>query len=211
MDLLKAARLQEELAARLVLRWRGGRVRRVAGADFSYDREDRKVAAAIVVMDLPGFEVVEVAESVRPVRAAYIPGFLYFREGPAFLEAYRRLRREPDVTLVDGNGIAHPRRLGLASHAGILLDIPTVGCAKTPFFAFEAPAFPRGAYTHYRDDRGRRVGVCLRTQANVKPVFVSPGHRVGIAAARRIVLDCSRFRIPEPLREAHRLSRGLIG
>ncbi len=210
MDLAKAAGLQEELAARLILRWRGGPPRRVAGADFAYDSEDRKVAAIIVVMDLPGFETVDVAEAVESVRAAYVPGFLFLREGPVFVAACRRLRHDPDITLIDGNGIAHPRHLGLASHVGVLLDIPTIGCAKTPFFPFRAPALRRGASTPYRDGSGRRVGFCLRTRDDVKPVFVSPGHRVSLAAARTIVLACSRFRIPEPLREAHRLSRGLL-
>jgi deoxyribonuclease V len=207
MDLRQAARLQDELAARLVLEWRGGRVRRVAGADFSYDRAERRVAAAIVVMDLPRFEIVEVATAVKPVESAYVPGFLFLREGPAFLAAYRRLRHEPDVTLIDGNGIAHPRRLGLASQVGVELEIPTVGCAKTAFFPFRLPAGRRGSYTHYRDGTGERVGFVLRTRDEVRPVFVSPGHLIGLAAARKIVLDCSRFRIPEPLREAHRLSR----
>jgi deoxyribonuclease V len=210
MDLRQAERLQEKLAARLVLEWRGGPIRRVAGADFGYDRAERKIAAAIVVMDLPRFEIVEVATAVRPVERAYLPGFLFLREGPAFVAAHRRLRHEPDVTLIDGNGIAHPRHLGLASHVGVLLDLATVGCAKTAFYPYRMPAGRRGSYTPYRDDTGRRVGFVLRTQDGVRPVFVSPGNLITLAAARKIVLDCSRFRIPEPLREAHRLSRELV-
>jgi deoxyribonuclease V len=210
MDLRRAIRLQQQMATRLILEWRGGRIRRVAGADSGYDADRQKILAVIVVMDFPDLDIVEVARAVRPVKMPYVPGFLSFREGPAFLTAYRRLRSRPDVTFLDGNGIAHPRRMGLASHVGVLLDIPTVGCAKSPFFPFRPPSQRRGAYTHFKNQDGERVGFCLRTRAGVRPVFVSPGHLVSFALARKVALDCSRFRIPEPLREAHRLTREIL-
>jgi len=209
MNLARAVRIQEELASRLILEWRGGRVRLVAGADFGYDRNERRIVAAVVVLSYPGLETVETASASRPLTMPYIPGFLAFREGPAFFSAFRRLTCRPDVTLLDGNGIAHPRRMGLASYVGVKLDIPTIGCAKTPFFPFRWPAERAGAWTEYKNRAAEKVGFCLRTRPGIRPVFVSPGHRVDFPCSRKIVLGCSRFRLPEPLREAHRLSRTL--
>jgi deoxyribonuclease V len=210
MNLKRAIRLQAELASKLILEWEGGVIRYVAGADFGYDQKEHKIGAVIVVMKLPEFEVVEVAKAVRRVTMPYIPGFLAFREGPVFFEAFRKVKHRPDVTLLDGNGIAHPRRMGLASYVGVVLDIPTIGCAKKPFFPFALPAERRGAFTHFKNKNKERVGFSLRTRAGVKPVFVSPGHRINFPLARKIALDCARFRIPEPIREAHRLSQELF-
>jgi deoxyribonuclease V len=210
MKLDWAIRLQEELAARLILQWKGGRVCLVGAADCSFDLEGRRVGAAAVVMTLPGFEVVSSAEAVRRVSMPYIPGFLSFREGPAYLEVLCKLDRWPDVMLFDGNGIAHPRKMGLASHIGVLLDIPTVGCAKTAFFPYRPPAEKRGSCTVYKNRKGESVGLCLRTRSAVRPVFVSLGHRTDLRLARKVILDCSRFRVPEPLREAHRRSREIF-
>jgi len=211
MNLARAIRLQEELARRLILEWRGREVSLVAGADFSYDKKEEKIAAAVVVMKLPGLEIAEAAEAVMKIGLPYIPGFLSFREAPAFFEAFRKISCPPDVTLFDGNGIAHPRRMGLASHAGVILDIPTIGCAKTPFFPFRPPPAGRGAFTYFKNHAQEKVGFCLRTRAGVKPVFVSPGHRVDFSLSRKIVLECCRFRIPEPIRQAHLLSRRIFG
>jgi deoxyribonuclease V len=207
MDFARAIRIQEESASRLILEWTGDEVRLVGAADCSYDREGTRIAAAAVVMTIPGFEIVETAEAVRRVTMPYIPGFLSLREGPVYFDVLGKLSRRPDVLLFDGNGIAHPRRMGLASYVGLRLDRPTIGCAKTAFFPFCAPAERRGACTIYKNKNGEKVGFCLRTRAGVQPVFVSPGHRIDLWRARKVVLDCSRFRIPEPLREAHRLSR----
>jgi deoxyribonuclease V len=210
MDFARAARAQEKSAPRLILEWAGDDVRLVAAADCSYDREGKLIGAAAVVMTLPGFEIVETAEAVRRVAIPYVPGFLSLREGPVYLDVLRQLSRQPDVILFDGNGIAHPRRMGLASHVGLKLDRPSIGCAKTAFFPFRPPALRRGAGTAYKNRRGETVGICLRTRTGVLPVFVSPGHRIDLRMARKVVLDCSRFRIPEPLREAHRLSRAIF-
>jgi len=210
MNLTRAVRQQEKLASRLILEWRGGGVNFVAGADSGYEQKEQKIGAVIVVMKLPEFEVVEVTKAVRRVTMPYIPGFLAFREGPVFFEAFRKLKHQPDVTLLDGNGIAHPRRMGLASYVGVVLDVPTIGCAKKPFFPFAFPAERRGAFTHFKNKNKEKVGFCLRTRPGVKPVFVSPGHRVDFWLARKIVLDCAKFRIPEPIREAHRLSQELF-
>ena len=207
MNLAKAKKIQEELGRKVILEWGGGDIRFVAGADFAYDPTELKIGAVIVVMRLPDFEIVETAQAIRRVPMPYVPGFLGFREGPVFLVAFRKIKHRPDVTILDGNGIAHPRRMGLASHVGVVLDVPTIGCAKNPFFPFIPPQERKGAFTHFLDKNRERVGFCLRTRPGTKPVFVSPGHRVSFTRARKVVLDCARFRIPEPLREAHRLSR----
>lgn len=202
-DLKKAERVQERLASRLDLNWTGRKIRLVAGADCSYDSERKQIGAAVVVMKVPGFSVVEISHAVRELSVPYIPGFLNFREGPAFLKAFLKLKTRPDVSLIDGNGIAHPRKMGLASYVGVLLDVSTIGCAKSAFFPYDPPQIERGAYTDLRDRQKDKVGFCLRTRTNVKPVFVSPGHRVDYLTAKKCVLLSSRYRIPEPLRRAH--------
>ncbi len=206
VDLEKAARVQQLLAAKLILDWGGREVKRVAGADFAYDSQQKMIRAAVVVLELPEFEILEASLETQEIQFPYVPGFLAFREGPVFLKAFRRLKNRPDVTLIDGNGIAHPRKMGLASFVGVVLDICTVGCAKTAFYPFDTPPHQRGEFTYFVNDNQERVGLSLRTRSNVRPIFVSPGHRVGFAQAREIVLRSSRFRIPEPLRQAHRLA-----
>ncbi len=209
INLVQAAVHQEELASRLILEWPGRDIRLVAGADFAYSAKRKKIGACVVVLAIPGFEIVEISHAVRKVDFPYIPGFLAFREGPAFLDAYRKIKNRPDVTFIDGNGVAHPRKMGLASFVGVVLDICTIGCAKTPFYPFSLPAEREGAYTFFMNEKKEKVGICLRTRSGVKPIFVSPGHRIDFAVARTVVLCCSKFRIPEPLREAHRRA-GLI-
>ena len=203
MSLEEAARVQRDLSAKLVLEWDGRPVDLVAGADFAYDRKAKKIGASLVVLRLPEFKIVETTVAVRELRFPYIPGYLSFREGPVFLDAFRKIKTKPDVTLVDGNGIAHPRKMGLASFVGVTLDICTIGCAKQPFYPFEPPSENSGSYTFFKNESGDNVGLTLRTRSGVKPIFVSPGHRIDIVHAADIILRCSRFRIPEPLREAH--------
>lgn len=185
--------------------------RLVAGADVAYSRETHRMYAAVVVLELPSFEVVDTAESVSMARFPYIPGLFSFREIPPLLRAFGRLRSRPDAILFDGQGLAHPRRFGLACHAGVLLATPTIGCAKSRLVGDHAAVGPR------RGDRsdlhlgGDVVGVALRTRDHVKPVFVSPGHRVDVAAATDLVLATTRgFRLPEPIRLAHNATTALM-
>jgi len=206
----KAAEVQKRLASRLVLKQDVRKPKCIAGADFSYHKQNRLIGAIVVVQEFPGFKIIEVAKEVREVRIPYIPGYLNFREGPAFIKTFQKLKNKPDITLIDGNGIAHPRKMGLASYVGVVLDIPTIGCAKSPFFAFEPPSERRGAYSPYMDRKNEKVGFCLRTRTSVKPVFVSPGHRVDFAFSREIVLACAKFRIPEPIRIAHHMAKELF-
>jgi len=206
VNLERLARLQERLACKVRLKGNVKKVNLVGGADFGYDEEQKHIGAIIVILRFPGFEMVEISRAIRKVTFPYIPTFLAFREGPVFFDAFRKIKNKPDVTLIDGHGIAHPRKMGLASFVGVLLDIITIGCAKNPIYPFLIPPEHKGAYTSIMNDSQEKVGVCLRTRIGVRPIFVSPGHRVDIATSIELVLRCSRFRIPEPLRTAHTLS-----
>ncbi len=207
MDYKTAVAIQERLRGKLVLEDTLPKdIRFVAGADVSCSRGDNRVWAAVVVLDAATLEVIETAGHSGRALMPYIPGLLSFREGPALLKAFEKLRRRPDVILFDGQGIAHPRGLGLASHMGLFLDIPSVGCAKTRLIGgFEEPGSQRGSHSELLHE-GRRIGAVLKTKDRVKPIFVSQGHRVSLERAMEIVLACARrYRIPEPTRQAHML------
>jgi deoxyribonuclease V len=176
----------------------------VAGADVSYDRGSPVLFAAVVVLDPTSLEVIESAGVEGRARFPYVPGYLSFREIPPLLEAFARLSAPPDLVVCDGQGRAHPRRFGLASHLGVLLDLPTIGCAKSRLVGeHREPGPRRGASTRLRHE-GEVIGTVLRTQDGVKPVYVSVGHRVTLDAARRQILALApRHRLPEPVRAAH--------
>lgn len=199
--------LQYELAGRLVLE--DGDLagfRRIAGADISYSRNDDLFFAAVVVLDAETMEVVEQSSSVERVSFPYIPGLLSFREAPVLLKAFEKLRGRPDAVMFDGQGTAHPRRMGLACHMGLFLDIPALGCAKKRLVGeYKEPGIEKGSCSELVH-RGERVGAVVRTKDRVKPVFISPGHRIGISRAIETALACCRgYRIPEPTRQAHLL------
>jgi deoxyribonuclease V len=203
----EAVALQRKLAARVVRADRLGRVRLVCGVDVHY--ADGTAHAAAALYRLPQLEPAGEALARRRVSFPYIPGLLSFREVPAALAALEALPAAPDLILCDGQGIAHPRRCGLASHLGLLARTPSIGVAKTRLVGeHRAPAARRGAWAPLVH-RGERIGAVLRTRAGVKPVYVSIGHRVSLATALRLVMACTRrYRIPEPLRWAHRLASG---
>jgi deoxyribonuclease V len=201
----EAVALQRELAGRVMLRDDdAGAVRLVAGVDVSCSRFVPCVYAAVILWDMVSGAVVEKAEAVLDHPFPYVPGLLSFRELPVVLEAFRGLQQVPDVVLVDGQGIAHPRRLGIASHLGLWLDLPTIGCAKSRLCGEHAePGRQRGEWMSLLDD-GKEIGRVLRTRDRIKPLFISPGHKVGFDRAVQIVLACGRgYRLPEPTRLAH--------
>lgn len=201
----EAVALQRELAGRIVLRDElPEEVRLVAGVDVSCSRFAPEVYAAVVLFDLAASTVVEVATAQAAEAFPYVPGLLSFRELPVALDAFRKLRQRPDVVLVDGQGLAHPRRLGIASHLGLWLDLPTVGCAKSRLCGGHGePGGMRGDWVSLTDG-GEEIGRVLRTRNRVRPLFVSPGHRIGFDRAVRMVLACGRgYRLPEPTRLAH--------
>jgi deoxyribonuclease V len=203
----EAVAIQNALRSQVVKKGSPRPLRLVGGADVSYAKRAETMYAAVVVLEWPSGRVVEQVTAQRRAEFPYIPGLLSFREAPALLDAFEKLRSKPDVILYDGHGVAHPRGFGIASHLGVLLDVPTIGCAKTRLVGEHAEPGPeRGAQTPLVLD-GRTIGAVLRTRANVKPVFVSVGHRIGLASAVRIVLEAAtRYRLPEPTRLAHVLS-----
>jgi deoxyribonuclease V len=163
-----------------------------------------KVFAAVVVFRWPGLERLQAVTAAGAADFPYVPGYLSFREGPVLDRAFRKLAERPDLVIFDGQGIAHPRRFGLASHLGVLWDVPSVGCAKTRLVGTgEEPGAAKGSWTPLRDGE-EVIGSILRTRDGVKPVFVSPGHRIDKAGAREAVLQAvTRYRLPEPTRAAH--------
>lgn len=208
----EAREIQQQFRSRVVRRGRPRNVRHVAGVDISV-RENRAIAA-IVVLNFADLKVVEVATVEQKVPFPYVPGLLSFREIPSILAAAEKLTSRVDLLLLDGQGIAHPRRFGLASHLGVLLDKPTIGCAKTRFIGtHDEPAEEAGCYTDLWDGE-ELIGAVLRTRDNVKPMYISVGHKVDLPTALDLVLDCcAGYRLPEPTRLAHqaagRLASGL--
>lgn len=212
IDTSEAGRLQRDLASRVIRsRCLWSEPRRVAGVDVSVDRIRNTARAAVVVVSFPGLEVLEIRAAEGTLRWPYVPGFLSFREAPLVLEACRLVEATPDLVIVDGHGTAHPRRLGIASHLGLFLDVPTIGCAKSLLCGtHEMPGTKRGATAEIVDN-GEMVGMALRTRDNVRPVYVSVGHRCGFADAVASVLHCSgKYRLPEPTRLAHLAAGGRL-
>lgn len=205
----EAIAVQRELRAHLIPSDRLGPVRRVAGVDVGFEVGGTVTRAAVAVLRYPELELLETAIARRPTTFPYIPGLLSFRELPAVLEALERLNEPPDLLLCDGQGIAHPRRFGIACHLGLLVDIPSIGVAKTRLYGtHEEPPDQRGAWTPLRAD-GEIIGAVLRTRTGVKPLYVSPGHRIGLETAVAYVMGCcARYRLPETTRHAHRLASG---
>ena len=210
----EAIAVQVELAPQVVLSGAPGNVRLVAAADVAYvERAPAWAAstarAAVVVMSYPGLDVVEHHVVQAPVSFPYVPGLLSFREIPALAAALVQVKSSPDLLLVDGQGYAHPRRLGLASHLGLLAGLPTIGCAKSRLCGeAEEPSPERGAWSALVDG-GETIGRVLRTRNGVKPLYVSVGHVIGLEAAAEWVLRlATRYRLPEPARLADYLSKG---
>ena len=201
----EAMRLQESLRERIVREDDFGAIRFVAGADVAFSRSEMLAFGGVIVFEYPSLDEVERRLAVTRLNFPYVPGLLSFREIPALIEAFESLKTEPDVVILDGQGIAHPRRVGLASHAGLVLDKPTIGCAKSLLIGTaDEPRAEAGAWTPLMDE-GECIGAALRTRDGVKPVYVSIGHRVSLETAIRVVLRCcDGTRIPKPTREADR-------
>jgi len=204
----EAVRIQESLKDKIVLRKGVSKFETIGGADVAYSKNGNRLFGAIAVLSLPKMEVIDMATADGEIPFPYITGLLSFREGPILIKTFQKLRIRPDVMIFDGQGVAHPRRMGLASHLGLWLDLPSIGCAKTPLLnPFVNPGPLKGSFEWIRHER-KKVGAVLRTKEKVKPLFVSPGHRIDLLTSIRLILDtCRGFRIPEPLRKAHQLSR----
>ncbi len=204
----EAIALQRELAKRIIREDRLGEVSRVAGVDMAINEESGMARAAVVLLTYPELEIVERHVYEEPVRMPYIPGLLSFREIPCILGAFAQLKQQSDLVMVDGQGIAHPRRLGIAAHLGLWLDLPTIGCAKSILTGHHGQLSDEvGDWVPLRAD-GETIGAVVRTRAHVKPMIISLGHRISLETSIRYVLACSKgYRLPEPTRQADKLSK----
>jgi len=202
----EARQLQLRLAQRVRFTAMKKKPRIIAGLDCAFSKDGKRIFASAVVIDLSDFSIIETTTAARKVDFPYIPGLLSFREAPACIDAIEELKTTPDVFIVDGQGFAHPRRLGIASHIGLLIEKPTIGCAKSRLIGtFDEPGSKKGSYNPLMDS-GEEIGVVLRTRTDVKPVYVSVGHKCTLNDAISVVLQCTtKFRLPEPSRLAHQL------
>lgn len=197
-----AVEIQERLRDRVLKRWKGPAPRTVAGVDISI--KDGRASAAVVVLAFPSMEYVTDATATRPADFPYIPGLLAFREVPVALKAFAKLDQRPDLLMVDGHGLAHPRRFGIACFLGVELDLPAIGIGKSLLVGeHRQPGARRSSQTQLRHE-GEVIGKALRTRDGVNPVYVSIGHRIDLESAVRFTLRCSKgYRLPEPIRAAH--------
>jgi len=227
LSYLQAKDLQKHLARRVRFTPLKKTPQLVAGLDCALSKNDQKIIAAAVVLrtpnaikalwepsELPDFELIETTTASQKLTFPYIPGLLSFREAPVCIAAVEKLKKTPDVFIIDGQGIAHPRRLGLAAHLGLLFDKPTIGCAKSRLIGeFEPPPSKKGSYSlltipshEPRVTSHEVIGAVLRTRTNVKPLFVSVGNKCTLKDAIKITLACTtRYRLPEPTRLAHQM------
>jgi deoxyribonuclease V len=204
----EAVQIQKELRERLVLKWDKRKVAMIGGVDISIQPEIAR--AAMVVIRYPELTPLEAVTADAPLVFSYIPGLLSFREGPAVLAAWAKLRNKPDLLMFDGQGIAHPRGVGIASQMGLWLEHPTIGVAKSKLFGRHEEVGPlRGDKAELVDRKGNIIGHVLRTKDKTKPLYISPGHLIDVEHATEFVLACSAgYRLPEPTRWAHKVAAG---
>jgi len=207
----RAFDIQRELSKKVIRKNAIHGPETVAGADLSVVKSMNKLVCGIILFSYPDLAELERVYTVSDERFPYIPGLLAFREGPAIIETYGKLGRKPDLLIIDGQGIAHPRGFGIACHVGVLLGIPTLGIAKKRLYGtYVEPAEKKGSWSPLLSREGEIIGSVLRTKDNTKPVFVSPGHKLDTESARDIALECARgYRIPEPTRCADIYVAGL--
>lgn len=204
VNLKLAAQIQNELRAQVKLQAFRKPIRAIGGADISFNRFSTKAYAVFVVLDFKTNERIDSSYMIGELGFPYIPGFLSFREIPLLLQAWDKLKVKPDLLMMDGQGIAHPRRLGVASHFGVLTDSPTVGCAKSRLYGdYQEPPLDAGSFSRLTD-KDDLLGFVFRTKKNTLPIFASPGHRVDCISMLRILNSMIfKYRIPEPTRQAH--------
>jgi deoxyribonuclease V len=216
VDPKKAIEIQNEIRSRVKIEPFRSDIKYIGGADVSLNMFSTDIYAGIIVLEQSTLEVVTYSVIKAKTTFPYIPGLLSFREVPALLEVWNKLKIKPDVLVVDGQGIAHPRKIGIASHIGVLLDLPTIGCAKSPLYGkFDEVGKTAGSLSYIHDSRNYEpikynkeevIGVALRSKERSKPLIISPGHKTNVDDALEIVLKCLRgYRLPEPTRLAHEL------
>lgn len=203
----EAIQIQHRLATKIKIRHRLQEPKTIAGADISFARNSSKAFAGAVLLEFPSLQVIGEFVHEGEIKFPYVPGLLSFREAPILLELFKTINPAPDLIFLDGQGLAHPRRLGLASHLGLFLDRPTVGCAKSRLIGtYTEPENAKGSCSDLVDDDNQVLGAVVRTRDGCKPIFVSVGHLIDLHHAVRWTLQCTtRYRIPEPTRQAHNL------
>jgi len=204
----EAIKIQQDLRRRVILKNTVYSLRLIAGVDVGFF--DNRAKAVVCVFGYPELKLIELKTAYKDIDFPYLPGLLSFREGPVILAAFKKIKNIPDVILFDGQGICHPRRIGLASHLGLILDTAAIGCTKNIFFGrFDMPKEKRASFSYIYDKENKEIlGVALRTRSKVKPIFISPGFKINLEKSKEIVLKlCKGFRIPEPLRIAHHFTK----
>lgn len=198
----KAIKIQKDLKSNVSLKKSFSKIDKIAGVDVSYYQN--KMIAGVIIFEFPNLKTIERQSFISPENFPYIPGLLTFREGPSLLAAFKKVKNEPDIILFDGQGIAHPRRMGIATHLGLFLDKPTIGCAKSRLSGeYTSIGDEKGDYVLLKEDK-EILGVVLRTRKRVKPIFVSPGHKIDLPNSIEITLKCTgKYRVPIPVRDAH--------
>jgi len=208
----EAISIQRRLSAEVIRSDQCDKLSRVAGVDVGFEAGGEITRAAVVVLSFPELQIVESVFARRPTSFPYIPGLLSFREAPAILDALAKLIVLPDLLVVDGQGIAHPRRLGIASHLGLLTGLPSIGVAKSILVGRHEPVPDEPSAWRPLVDHDEVIGAALRTRPGVKPVYVSIGHRLSLETAIELVRRCThKYRLPEPIRQAHHLASQKIG
>jgi len=207
----EAIQIQKNLRDLIILKRTFSRVRTIGGGDVAYSKKRNLLFGTMVILSFPQMQTLDIATGYGKIPFPYIPGLLTFREGPILIKIFQKLKIRPDVMIFDGQGIAHPRGVGLASHLGLWLDLPSIGCAKTPLLeGFVSPGLSKGSFKLIHRE-GKEVGAVLRTRDKVKPLSVSPGHQIDLSTSIQLILEsCQGFRIPEPLRQAHHVSRQIM-
>jgi len=208
-NVAEARAIQEQLRAQVITENQLGTIEHVAGVDVGFEEQGKVTRAAVAVLRFPQLDLVEQAIARQPTRFPYIPGYLSFREIPALLAALAKITTTPDLILCDGQGLAHPRRFGIACHLGVLTGLPTIGVAKSRLIgSHDEPGAKKGSWTPLMD-KGEIIGAVLRSRDNVSPLYISVGHRIDLPTAIDYVLRCTtRYRLPETTRQAHRLASG---
>lgn len=206
----RAVELQKQFRDKVKAQPPEKEIKTIAGADLSYNKYSEEIFVGVVVLSLPDLKTVEQCGITGRATFPYVPGLLTFREAPSILQAWSRLKIEPDAVMIDGHGISHPRRMGIAAHIGLALDRPTFGCGKSLLTGkFEEPGKERGSWSPLID-RGETIGAVLRTKRNVQPVFVSVGNLIDLESAISLTMQCDGgYRIPEPTRRAHNFVNAL--
>lgn len=199
-----AASIQTELQTKVSLKKSFKTIKLIAGCDAAIDIASNQMFGGVIVYSYPDLKEIERQNASEKISFPYVPGFLSFREAPLLLKVIERLKTNPDLFIFDGQGIAHPRMLGIASHLGLFLDRPAIGCAKSRLIGdYKEPGTKRGSYTTLFNKQHKQIGIVLRTRDNVKPLFISPGHKIDFENSKKVILNCfDGYRVPKPTREA---------